>query len=293
MSEMDDFDFVFPDDRTSNPAAGLPEPSRERMKELAALADGSLRSDEIRAQIESDPEADALLDEQRRAVALVRDTAGQVRAPDALRERLAALAPEGALERSGPRRDRRSASRTVGRGRGRLLAGLAAAAVLLLVVVVALSSSGTSGSPTVAQTAALAGRPATLPAPRQTAARSWYVNLSEAGVPFPYWEDHFHWEAVGARTDTLSGRTVTTVYYTDHHSRHLAYAIVSGPALPAPKGSHEVVHNGVPLWVSGSGQTTIVTWERAGHSCVLAARGVSTAALVRLASWRTSGAVPA
>ena len=34
-----------------------------------------------------------------------------------------------------------------------------------------------------------------------------------AGLPFPYWEDHFNWRAAGARDDRIAGRFMTTVLY--------------------------------------------------------------------------------
>lgn len=280
MNEMDHF-----------PAPDSPEPSRERMKTLAALADGSLRSDERRAELEADPDTRALLEEQRRAVGLVRTAAADVHAPDALRERLKTLAPDVAGARETSRRSRRPASRARAPRLGGLLAGVTAVAAALIIVL-ALSLSGTSGSPTVAQAAALTTRPAVLPAPRQVGARTPLLDRSEAGVPFPYWDDHFHWKAVGARTDTLSGRTATTVFYVGHRGRRLAYAIVSGPALAVPQGARTVVRYGVRMWVLRLSNTTVVTWERDGHSCVLASSEVPASTLVRLASWRANGSIP-
>lgn len=297
MTEMDRFGFDDADraddesPHGSTPAPDAEEPSRERMKALAALADGSLRSDEMRAEIEADPDARALLDEQVRAVALVRSAADDVRAPDALRERLLTLAPDEAGAREMSRRARRAPSRTSTPRRRRLLAGVAAVAAVV-VVVLALSLSGTSGSPTVAQAAALSTRPATLPAPRHLGPHSFLINRSEAGVPFPYWEDHFHWKAVGARTDTLAGRTATTVFYVDRRGRRLAYAIVSGAPLPVPSGARTIVRDGVHMWVATISGATVVTWERDGHSCVMASAQVPAASLVRLASWRANGSIP-
>ncbi len=284
MSEMDEFD---PD----NDRADLPEPSREEMMTLAALADGSLQSGERRAEVEADPAQAALLDEQRRAVALVRNAADEVSAPDALRERLADLAPEVASAPRTTRRPRRTSAPPRASRRPRLLAGFAGAAIVV-VLVLTLTLSGTSGSPTLAQAAALATRPAVLAAPRHVSSRSDLVSSSEAGVPFPYWEDHFGWRTVGARTDTLSGRTATTVFYVDRHGRRIAYSIVSGAPLKVPPGATTLTRNGVHLWVVTSGASTIVTWDRDQHSCVLVGTGVPTRTLVRLASWRGNGSIP-
>jgi hypothetical protein len=221
---------------------------------------------------------------------LVRSAAADVRAPDALRERLAALEPDVEDERAARRLPRRMPRWSWGPRRG-ALAGLAAAAAALALVF-ALAVSGTSGSPTVAQAADLSTRAATLPAPRHVAPGSVLLDRNQSGVAFPYWEDHFRWAAKGARTDTLNGRHTTTVFYTDRHGRRIAYAIVSGPPLQAPPHAEQTVRNGVPLSTFTVADTTIVTWERAGHSCVLASRDVPAHTLQALASWRANGSIP-
>jgi len=290
MTEMDRFSSE--SDQPGPPSPDAPEPSRERMKTLAALADGSLRSNDARAEIEADPQAAMLLAQQRRAVELVREASADVSAPDSLRERLAELDPELASPPEAAPRWRRPSPRwPVPRGRG-LLAGMATVAAVVVVVIALTLSGGTSGSPTVAQAAALATRPATLPAPAHTHPGTELIDFSEAGVAFPYWADHFKWKAVGARTDSLGNRHAATVFYVDRGGRRLAYAIVSGPALKRPAGARKVVRSGVTLWVSTSGATTIVTWERDGHSCVIASSDVPAHTLERLASWRADGSIP-
>jgi len=286
MSEMDP--FASHADQFSD---GSTEPSRERMQMIAALADGSHDSPELRAEIETDPQARRLLEEQRRAVALVRGAAEEVHAPDSLRERLASLEPDAEGARELGRRPRRPARRERGSRRWAPLAGLAGAVAAIALVLV-LTLSGTSGSPTVAQAAALGTQPATLPAPRHISEASFLLNRSESGVQFPYWDDHFHFRASGARTDTIGGRHTTTVFYTDRHGRRLAYAIVSGSPLATPAGAQQIVRNGVPMWTVSNAGTTIVTWERDGHSCVLASSDVSARYLQALASWRAGGSIP-
>src|ERR687895_532482 len=70
------------------------EPYDDRlMADLAAAADGTLppaRAQELEAMAERDPELAAALDDQRRALTLIRGAASEVRAPLALRERLEA-----------------------------------------------------------------------------------------------------------------------------------------------------------------------------------------------------------
>jgi hypothetical protein len=36
----------------------------------------------------------------------------------------------------------------------------------------------------------------------------------------------------------------------------------------------------------------VVTWERRGHSCILAGHGLTRAELVKLASWEDAGYLP-
>ena len=261
------------------------------------MADGSLDSSADRADLEADPELNPLLHEQRQAVTIVRAAAASVKAPDALRERLATLTP--AVDDEPPVRIRRpSRSPAVQRRRLTLFGGGALAAVVVVVLLVVLLGGGSPRvrvvppAPTVAEAAALGALPATLPAPRHVPHSSVLLNRSEAGVAFPDWYGHFRWRAVGARTDTFAGRSATTVFYSDRRHRRVAYAIVSGAILPAPAGARSVVHSGVPLLVAAADGRTLVTWTRGGHSCVLSGTGVSAATLERLAGWRANGTIP-
>src|SRR5579872_7515156 len=52
------------------------------------------------------------------------------------------------------------------------------------------------------------------------------------------------WRAVGARTDTVGGRVVTTVLYADRRGRRIGYSIVAGSALAIPAGNAMVVRRG-------------------------------------------------
>jgi anti-sigma factor RsiW len=68
------------------------EPYDDRlMGDIAAAADGTLpraRQAELEAMAEQDPGLAAAIEQQRRATALIRGAAEEVRAPLALRERL-------------------------------------------------------------------------------------------------------------------------------------------------------------------------------------------------------------
>src|SRR5918992_1481595 len=73
--------------------------------------------------------------------------------------------------------------------------------------------------------AALGQRPAVEPAPRPATAK--LLDRQAAGLSFPDWSQKFGWRATGARTDTLAGRRMTTVFYVKG-ARRIAYTIVGG-----------------------------------------------------------------
>jgi hypothetical protein len=78
---------------------------------------------------------------------------------------------------------------------------------------------------------------------------------------------------------------ITTVFYADGRGRRIGYAIVAGS--PAPRISGGVVRwrNGTPYRLETQSGAPVVTWLRSGHLCVVSGRGVSSATLLRLASW--------
>ncbi len=255
-----------------------PSLNERELADLAALADGSLapeRRAEVEARVEADPELRALVEEQRRAVDLVRTAAADARAPLALRERI-----EAARERLAPRARRR---------RG-LMGGLAAAlAVAALALVLALPG-GTPGGPTVVQAAGLAALPPTTPPPARSDG-SKLLDTAVDGVAYPYWGDSFAWETSGARRDRLDGRDAATVFY-DKNGTRIGYTIVSGRALKTPASARTTVLNGVTLRSFTHDGRTVVTWLRAGHTCVLAGANVPLPVLLRLAAWKGKGGVP-
>ncbi len=256
-----------------------PSMNERTLADLAALADGSLapeRRAEVQARVEADPELRALVDEQRRAVDLVRTAAADARAPLALRERI-----EADRQRLGPRARRR---------RRGLLGGLAAAlAVAALALALALPG-GTPGAPTLVQAAGLSALPPTSGPPAHSDG-SKLLNTAVDGVAYPYWGDSFAWETSGARRDRIGGRDTATVFYAKNGKR-IGYTIVSGKALKTPAGAHTTVLNGVTLRYLTSDGRTVVTWLRSGHTCVLAAANVSLPVLLNLAAWKGKGGVP-
>ena len=251
------------------------EPYDDRlMADLAAAADGTLpraRQAELEALAERDAAVAAALDEQRRALTLIRGAAAEVRAPLALRERLEA--------------DRTRLARPRARRRwfSVALAGAAAAAALLAVVF-----AGPGGGPTLQEAAAFGAQPATGPAP---VPEGKLLAAEQDGVAFPEWGAKFGWEATGVRSGELDGRDATTVYY-EKEGKTLAYTIVGGDALDWPDDARTITVEGtrVDLFRAGDGRPA-ATWWRDGHSCVLSGEGVPGAKLAELAGWTGMGAV--
>jgi hypothetical protein len=241
-------------------------------RDLARLADGTLdpsERDRVERMVAGSDELQDRLREQRLAVDATRGIVQRERAPLTLHLHRRTLAAR-------PRR------------RGPLFAvgALSTAGALLWAVAVL---GGTPAGLTVAQAAALAGRPATAPVSKPPDDQVTLPGLRAAGLPFPYWEDHFNWQAEGARTDRLDGRLETTVFYR-RHAQSVAYTIVAGASLPSGAGARTIVRDGTMLAVYP--KLGVVTWLRRGHTCVLSGRGVPLQAMLELAVWRGSGRIP-
>jgi hypothetical protein len=258
-------------------------------RELAALADGSLapeRREQALERVRRSPELQTALEEQRRAVEVLAAAGAGVEAPASLHERIESMLEPMAGGRASalgrgsrgalmPRRDRRRA----------WIGGLAAAtAVAIAAVAVALGPSGGSSALSVQQAAALTLSPATMTAPAESSRHHAQLSAAVGGVPFPYWGERFGWHGSGARSDLLAGHTVRTVFYTNAEGRRIGYAIASGKA-PMTSGGTVVRRWGVSYRLLSQGGATVVTWQRAGHLCVMAGRGVSAGTLLSLASW--------
>jgi hypothetical protein len=249
----------------------------EDLRMLVAVADGSLRDDELQAaeqRIAGSLMLQALLAEQRFAVAHARRR--DVTAPASLRSQ---LEREGRGRRwvpvAAPARRRRWAL---------VLGGCVAAAV----VIVAVLPGGTPAAPSVVQAATLATLPATAPAPASSPADPRILSAVEQGVAFPNWAAKFGWKASGRRTDELGGHATTTVFY-DKQADKIAYTIVAGRPLGAPTGAVAVMRNGVAMRTLLLHGRLVVTFTRKGHTCVLVGPPVKRAVLLKLASWRADG----
>ena len=252
----------------------LSEPYDDRlMADLAAAADGTLppaRQAEVEAMAERDSGVAAALEEQRRAMTLIRGAAAELRAPLALRERLEA--DRARLAR--PRARRRWFSIAT--------AGALAAAVLLAVVF-----AGPSG-PTLDEAAAFGLQGPAGPAP---AAEGKLLAAEQDGVAFPEWGVKFGWKATGVRRGEIDGRDATTVYY-EQQGKTIAYTIVGGDALDGPDDAKTITAEGTPVEIFRTADgLPAATWERDDHTCLLTGTGVPDAKLAELAGWKGLGAV--
>jgi hypothetical protein len=244
--------------------------------ELAGLADGSLapdRREALEAQIAGSPELALLLDEQRRAVAMVRGAAAEVDAPAGLRARIEA--------KRQPRQRRPLV----------LAGGLAVATVAAAAIALVVTLPGGVGGPDVAQAAILATLPPTGGPPPAQAGEPKLLAAEVDSVPFPRYEDKFGWRASGQRTDSLDGQDTTTVFYRQAGDR-IGYSIVSGDTMRVPGDAETVTRAGTELQVFEQSGRTVVTWLRKGRTCVLSGRGVPREVLLDLAAWRGLGSIP-
>jgi hypothetical protein len=242
--------------------------------ELSALADGSLdpgRREAVEAWIATSPELLDTYERERAAVRILRGAAAE-RAPARLRMHI------HGQRVSRPRRSRAWA------GYGALAGAVAAAALALALLL----PGGAPGSPSVSQAAGLAllGPSAPAPAPDATEPRVKLEDRFQA-LYFPNWSTTLGWRAIGTRRDRLDGRSTMTVYY-KRGGRLVAYTIVGAPTLGSPPARVTRL-NGYELRAFRLGGRTVVTWRRAGHTCVISAAHVPVAALEQLASWRSSG----
>jgi hypothetical protein len=217
-------------------------------------------------------------DEQRYVAELVRSF--DAPAPESLHRRVESLI--------GTRGDSRLTRRRGHRRRfsAPLLAGAGAVALLIVAIAITVGTGGGSSSAlSLRQAAAPTLRAATLPAPRESETDHAQVAAAVDGVPFPYWGERFGWHTTGARNDQLDGRTVTTVFYANVDGRRIGYAILAGSPAPQIRGGVIAWRGGVSYRLLNENGASVVVWQRDGHLCVLSGNGVSSATLLRLASW--------
>ena len=201
-------------------------------------------------------ERDPRLSEPEQAIVrALHHAATTERAPAQLRERLERQRREVGGARSG---------RGLPVLGARAWSGVAAIVAAAVVAAVLLIPAGAPGSPSIAAAAALADRGSTLTAPGPDPTATYRLTARVEHLHFPNWEEQRQgWVAVGARTDRLGNRDVTTVYY-KRGDQTIAYSIVSTPEL-ASSGVKTFMLNG----------RTVFTWRESGHTCVLSGAGVS------------------
>jgi hypothetical protein len=250
------------------------------LRDVAALADGSLperRRAEVEARVNASPELRELLAKQRATIAALRAAAAP--APEALRDRVAAAARGRARSRLRP---------ALAGALRPALAGAAALAAAAAVVLALALPEGSPEGPDVAEAAALATRPPTEPAPGRYDDQPTLLERTSDGLRFPRWQPQFGWRASGARADRLDGHRAVTVYYR-RGGRTLGYTIVAAPALRVPDGAARANSGGADFHSFRRAGRVVVTWRRAGRTCVLSARGVGRDTLLALAGWRAEG----
>ncbi len=250
------------------------QPTEAELAELSALADGTLdpaRRESVQARIAASPELTALFEREQRVVQALHQARATERAPARLRTRIEAARPS-----------RATATRRRFAYGGAVAVALAA---IVLALVLALPS-GAPGGPSVSDAAALAARGPTqtapVPDPDNPRARL-YQGVGDNYL-FPNWTARFGWNASGARTDTLNGRTAVTVYY-EREGMTIAYTIVHSPPLGEPSGK-QTWQNGTEFRTLTVNGRKVVTWRRDGDTCVLSATGVTAADLQKLAAWK-------
>jgi hypothetical protein len=176
------------------------------------------------------------------------------------------------------------------RGRRRLalpaLGGLGVAAVAAVVLVLAGVGGGGAGAPSVDDAVALALAPPTRPAPAIDPANAQLVTAKVGGITFPNYSYAWpKWTTTGARSDAVAGRDAITVVYQGPRGA-VGYTIVDGKPLDPPDGARHVQAGGLDLSILRRDGATVVTWQRDGHTCVLAGRGAGVEQqLVKFATW--------
>lgn len=204
--------------------------------------------------------------------AAIRAAADRVSAPDELRERLAED------RHRGPSPARR-------RSRPAVLVAVGSALAAVVVALAIVLAPGSSATPSVADAAAVALSPSTASAPRVDSDDPRFVAASVAGIRFPNYAYDSSWRTVGARLDSLRRRPSQTVTYARGPVR-VGYTIVDGTPLDVPAGAWREAADGTPVWVSRLDGALVVSWERDGHTCVLASRTATQAQMLSFVAWR-------
>lgn len=197
--------------------------------------------------------------------AAIRAAAAEVSAPATLRERLAG---------EGRTAGRRARLRVFAAG----TLGVAAAAVIAALIL-----AGAGGGPAVGEAADVALAKPTGPEPAVSAKHPNRLKAEVDGVAFPSWRGS-PWKPAAVDNREVGGRVSTAVWYDGPGRRYVGYVIVGGSPLGRPDGTREEIRGGVSFDVGRRNGGTVVSWERDGHTCIVAARGVPARQLVALAA---------
>ena len=87
-------------------------------------------------------------------------------------------------------------------------------------------------------------------------------------------------EAVGARSDSVSGRDAETVIY-QRGDVGIHYTIVDGKPLDLP-GSERTTLGDTEFALARDGDVSLVAWHRDGKTCILASRAASPDEMLQL-----------
>ncbi|MDX6689791.1 MAG: hypothetical protein QOG15_1248, partial [Solirubrobacteraceae bacterium] len=85
--------------------------------------------------------------------------------------------------------------------------------------------------------------------------------------------------------DRARGREIVTVAYAGRRGTRIGYAIVAAPVVGVPDTARMATYRGTRFALLREGGANVVTWRRAGRTCVLASRSASHGWLMRVASW--------
>ncbi len=254
--------------------ADLTDIDDDTLRDIVRLVDGTLpteRKEALEERVSLQPQLQAIVEEQLKARAL--STSIDEDAPGRVHAKIAARASHGAP-----------------RPNFALVVGAAAAMMAVLAAVFIVLVAPNTVDANVEAVAEVSLR-----APEDTVA----VDPAEPallegtfdGLQFPNWSEEFSFTGAGRRDDTVEGRTVRTTFYDDAAGeRRIAYTIVSGGSLDPPRDGTPRVVNGVEFEIFDGPLATTVTWERDGHTCVLAGDG-DAEMLMAMASWKGGGAV--
>jgi hypothetical protein len=171
----------------------------------------------------------------------------------------------------------------------RPIAAAATAGVAVALAIVLLSGGGGS-APSLEAVQATASLTATRPAPAPEGGDPPVLAARVGPIAFPDWRKSFGWSAVGSRVDSISGRSVETVFYRNRDGATLAYSIVAGEPIAEHPPGLQVSRDGNSYHVARGPGHVMVTWTQQGHTCtIVAPAAVPASRVVELAASRNPG----